>query len=196
MLKRESGIAALMAAFLLVMIVAARCGGYQTGTPNGGGHQTPAAEVHFDTIVIHDTIHKAGPEVVREEVREVPAAVDTAAILSAFYTERILSDTLHLRDVATVRITDTLFQNDIIGRGVDYDLSVLQPTVTIYPTETTERRNGAPVRLAISAGAQLGREQAAVMVGLRIRRAEIVGGYDLRLHTPSITLKYDLWQWQ
>ncbi|MBR4533068.1 MAG: hypothetical protein IKO85_00770 [Bacteroidaceae bacterium] len=41
-----------------------------------------------------------------------------------------------------------------------------------------------------------GNEQAALVVGLRLKRAELGIGYDLRLHAPSVTLKYDIWQWQ
>lgn len=151
----------------------------------------PAVEVRMDTVWVHDTILTAGPVVVREEVREVPADIDTPAILSAYYTSRTLSDTFHLRDVATVRITDTLFQNNIVGRMVDYDLATLHPTVISGSTGQL-----SPPRLALSLGTQLGSEQAALVVGLRLRRAELGIGYDLRLHAPSVTLKYDIWQWQ
>lgn len=152
--------------------------------------EPPVVELRIDTTWVHDTIRTAGPVVVREEVREVPAAVDTAAILSAYYTERTLSDTFHLRDVATVRITDTLYMNNIVGRQVDYDLATLDVSY-----EVKYRNCYTQPRMALSLGAQLGREQAAVMVGLRRKRAELLAGYDLRLHAPSVTLKYDLKQW-
>lgn len=158
-----------------------------TGTPG-----QPLVEVRMDTVWVHDTISEPGPVVVREVVCEVPAAVDTDAILADYYTRRILSDTLHLRDVATVCITDTLFRNDIVGRAVTYDLAELTPEIICHNVP----RNRYPARLALSAGVQLGRGQAAVAAGVRIRRAELLGAYDLRLHAPSITLKYDILQWQ
>lgn len=155
------------------------------------GHTSPTVEVRIDTVWIHDTLYTAGPVVVREVVREVPARVDTAAVLAAFYTERTLVDTLQLRDVATVRITDKVFNNDIIGRQVDYDLATLDVSYDIR-----QPRKGTSPRLALSLGAQLGREQAAVMAGLRRKRSEFGLCYDLRLNVPSITYKYDVWQWQ
>ena len=152
---------------------------------------TPAVELRIDTVWVRDTILTTSPVVVREEVREVPASVDTAAIVQHYFTARVLSDTFHLRDMVTVRITDTLFQNDIVGRTVDYDLATLEPTV-IYTPAAGQRHP----RVALSAGVQLGREQVAVLAGLRIRRAELLGGYDLRLRAASVSLKYDVWQWQ
>lgn len=154
----------------------------------------PVVEVRIDTVWIHDTVRTAGPVVVREEVRQVPASVDTAAILAAFYTERTLTDSFHLRDVATVRITDTLFLNDIVGRRVDYELATLVPTAAVV-AEGASTRQIQPCRLALSVGTQLGSAQAAVMAGLRYRRAELGVGYDLRLRAPSIILKYDIAQW-
>lgn len=155
--------------------------------------ETPAVEIRMDTVWVRDTIQTSGPVVVREEVREVPASVDTAAILQRYYTARVLADTFHLRDVATVFVQDTLFQNDIIGRSVDYELATLIPRLEFSAPPAAA--SSSP-RLALSIGAQLGTEQAAVMAGLRLRRAEILGAYDLRLRAPSLILKYDLWQWQ
>lgn len=203
-MKRERILNIVLGTLLLVLVAALAFDDERRTGMMTARHQ-PAeglvVKLHTDTVWIHDTIRTAGPVVVREEVREVPAAVDTAAILSAYYTARTLSDTFHLRDVATVRITDTLLQNDIVGRHVDYDLAQVVPTaVTIYPSETpTDRiasRIGTPVRLALSLGAQLGSEQAAVMGGVRFKRVELVGAYDLRLRAPSITLKFDVRQWQ
>ena len=151
----------------------------------------PKIDLRIDTVWVHDTIQTPGPVVVREEVREVPRTVDTAAIVQQYYTARVLSDTFHLRDMATVRITDTVFQNDIVGRTIDYDLATLEPTVIYTPAAGQKHP-----RVALSAGVQLGREQAALMAGVRIKRAEVLGGYDFRLRAPSITFKYDILQWQ
>lgn len=175
----------VIVATLLTCCVAYRCGTMQQ--PLLPAAEEPVVELRIDTCWVHDTVRTAGPVVEREVVREVPASVDTAAILSAYFTERTLTDSFRLRDMATVWITDTLFQNDIVGRSVAYDLAELQPTVSIRHTRP---------RLALSIGVQLGREQAAPMVGIRYKRAEVLGGYDFRLHAASITLKYDIWQWQ
>lgn len=148
-------------------------------------HATPEVEVRVDTTWVHDTIVTAGPVVVREEVREVPAMIDTAEIIQRYYTARTLSDTFHLRDMATVRITDTVFENNIIGRTIDYDLASLQVSANVRP-----------VRLALTAGMQVGANQAAVMGGLRFKRTEVGAAYDMRLRAPSVYVKYDLKQWR
>lgn len=153
--------------------------------------EEPMVELHIDTLWLHDTILTAGPVVVWEEVREVPADVDTAAIISRYFTARTLKDSFRLRDMATVRITDTLLQNDIIGRTVDFDLAQLDVSYDIHGP-----RKGTPARLALSVGVQLGREQAALMGGVRLKRTELGAGYDFRLHAPSLTIKYDILQWQ
>ena len=155
--------------------------------------EPPIVELRIDTVWVHDTIFTGAPVMVKERVREVPASVDTAAIVAAFYTERTFSDTFHLRDMATVRITDAVVQNSIVGRTVDYDLATLQPRVVCFPSG---KPTGTNARLALSVGVQLGGEQTAVMAGLRYGRTELAGGYDLRLKAPSVFLKYDLWQWR
>lgn len=155
--------------------------------------EPPAVELRIDTVWVRDTIRTPGPVVIREEVRRVPADVDTAAILQRYYTARVLADTFRLRDLATVRVQDTLFQNNIVGRSVDYELATLIPRLEY---SAPPKAAVAPPRLALSVGAQLGTEQAAVMAGVRLRRAEILGAYDLRLRAPSLILKYDIWQWQ
>ena len=191
-MKESNRLAVLsvIVASMLMCAVAYRCGQLLALAGQTDGHEEPIVELKIDTCWIHDTIRTAGPVVVREEVREVPAAVDTAAILSAYYTERIISDSFHLRDVATVRITDTLFANAIIGRQVDYDLALLQPSVTVSGANTRRPQ------LALSVGVQIGREQAALMAGFRFKRTEVLGGYDFRLKSPSVTIKYDIKQWQ
>lgn len=188
-MKHERFISVVLAAMLLaiIMLVAGLEDGLRDRTA-----ELPMVEMRIDTVWVHDTIKTPGPVVVREEVREVPADVDTAAILQQYFTARTLSDTFHLRDVATVRITDTVLENNIVGRMVDYELAQLVPSaVTFYPSEKTLHS-----RLALTAGMQLGGEQAAVMGGVRFKRTELGLGYDLRLRRPSVFFKYDLWQWQ
>ena len=162
----------------------------------------PAVEVRMDTAYVHDTIYQSLPPMVREVVRTVPAEVDTAALLEAYYAVRTYADTLHLQDVATVYLSDTVTENALHGRLVSYDLARLQPRITYLPPagEPTGTRievpgKTSPARLALTAGVQLGSEQAAFMAGVRWRRTEFGIGYDLRLRAPSITLKYDVALW-
>lgn len=162
----------------------------------------PAVEVRMDTVHVHDTIYASLPPMVREVVRTVPAEVDTAALLAAFYAVRTYADTLHLQDMATVYLQDTVTENALHGRLVSYDLARLQPRITYLPqagkptgTRMETPGKASPARLALTAGVQLGSGQAAVMGGVRWRRTELGVGYDLRLHAPSLTLKYDVALW-
>ena len=153
--------------------------------------EEPTVELRIDTMWCHDTIVKPGPVLVWEEVREVTADIDTMAIVQAYYTTRIMADTFRLRDMAEVHIVDTLVENKIIGRYIDYDLAQLDISYDIHET-----RKGTPARLALTVGVQLGREHAALMGGVRFKRTELGAGYDFRLHAPSLTLKYDILQWR
>lgn len=148
-------------------------------------------EVRIDTLWIHDTLHVYHPAVIRELTRPVPAEVDTAAILASHFMTRVYADTLRIADVATVHISDSVSENRLQSRSIDWVAAQLEPVVTV-----TKPPNVVTPRLALSTGVQLGTKQATVVVGLRIKRAELLAGYDLRLHTPNITLKYDIWQWQ
>ena len=163
--------------------------GYLLGSRVSSHTEEPTVELRIDTMWCHDTIVKPGPVLVWEEVREVPADIDTMAIVQAYYTTRVMADTLRLQDMAEVHIVDTVVENKIVGRYIDYDLAHLDVTASVHG------KTAAP-RLALTVGAQMGTEQAALLAGVRIRRAEILGGYDFRLHAPNITLKYDILQWR
>lgn len=160
----------------------------------------PHVEVRMDTVWIHDTVVVSRPVPGKVIVRTVPAQVDTADILTAYYAVRTYTDTLQLRDVATVYIDDTVQENILRGRQMRYDLAQLQPRILYDPpnagnTHIGPRNGTSSARLALSVGVQLGSEQAAVMGGIRWKRTELGVGYDIRLHAPSILLKHDIGLW-
>lgn len=174
----------------IITLALAMLWGFLAGVWTGRGGATadlPEVRLRIDTAWVHDTIVTPGPVIVRSEVRRVPADVDTADILRQHFTQKTLADTIRLRDMATVYIMDTVFRNNIAGRNVTYDMAMLEPKL-----EGTAKRQA---RLALNVGVQLGQQQAAVMAGVRYKRIEAGLGYDLRLHAPSITLKYDILQW-
>ncbi len=143
-------------------------------------------DLRIDTLWVHDTLQSPGPVEVKYREKTVPADVDTAAILQKYYTERIMADTLRLKDMATVYIRDTVYMNNIIGRYVDYDLARLDISATAPRAK----------KWALSLGTSIGRQQAAVLAGIRYKRADIAAGYDFRQRAPMVTLKYDILQWQ
>lgn len=156
----------------------------------------PVVELRIDTVWIRDTLTLRRPALVREVVREVPAAVDTAAILADYHAARAYADTLRIADVATVRLLDTVAENRLRSRHVAYDVMRLQPAaVALRPPDAGARPSAAAPRLALTAGLQTGARQLAPALGLRYRRAAVLAAYDLRLRTPSVTLTFDIVTW-
>ena len=106
---------------------------------NPGGHM-PGRTVRIDgkkyEVIKHDidtfevvktkVVTKKGSDIyhetiVEKEVKvEVPAIVDTAALLKDYYSKVLYKDVLVLPDsLGTVSVTDTISQNKILGRTFD-----------------------------------------------------------------------------
>lgn len=73
---------------------------------------------HYDSTV--HSIQVPIPQVVYKTVQvEVPAKVDTAKILSFYYEKNVYKRTISDSNI-TANITDTIFQNKLIGSLFDY----------------------------------------------------------------------------
>lgn len=86
----------------------------------------------IDTIDVIKTkvVTKKGEDIYHETIKEVqiPAIVDTAALLKDFFAKNIYKDTLHLPDsLGTVALIDTISKNKILGRT--FNASVKQRTI-------------------------------------------------------------------
>jgi hypothetical protein len=67
-------------------------------------------------------------EVIVEKEVQIPAVVDTAALLKDYYSKVLYKDVLVLPDsLGTVAVTDTISQNKILGRT--FDANVKQRTI-------------------------------------------------------------------
>jgi hypothetical protein len=113
---------------------------------------TPAKTVMDTTYVTHrDTVREHVPVPFRvkgETIRVVspgkvvyvdrPAHVDTATILSAFYSKVYYTDTARMK-WGSIFIRDTLTQNRIVGRSVMTDFSLPTITKTVTRTEAPRR---------------------------------------------------------
>ena len=79
-----------------------------------------------ETVIRHDTIRPAipEPEVI---VREVPAEVDTVAILADYFSEKHYLDTIIERPYLRVEMTDIISRNALLDRTVVVDYR--QPVV-------------------------------------------------------------------
>jgi len=89
-------------------------------------------EIH-DTTEVTKTkvVTKKGADIVHETIKEVqiPAVVDTAALLHDYFAKNIYKDTLRLPDsLGYVFLTDTITKNQILGRT--FNAKVKQRVIT------------------------------------------------------------------
>lgn len=130
------------------------------------------------TVVQRDTLYRFLPQPVTERIVEVPASVDTAAILQSYYTERIYRDTVTL-PATVITLTDTVYHNRIIGRTV----------------VTEQWRPPIFRKRAFGLGAHLSRELTAITANIRYDRHQFGLGYDLRHKGILATYQHELFRW-
>jgi hypothetical protein len=114
---------------------------------SGSGEVTPTeptivtkTEVKYDTIT--KEIPKYIPKVVTRIVKEVDTVnvlqpIDTLSILEDYFATYVYEDVQNL-DSLNLRITDSVSQNKIMARNIQYDL--IYPTVTITETKYINAR--------------------------------------------------------
>lgn len=85
-----------------------------------------------------DTFYKYEVRVLESQVI-VPGVVDTAAILKNHFTNRVLLREFEKPDL-TISITDTLYQNDIIGTALHYNLLIRDTNIVINNKVVFERK--------------------------------------------------------
>lgn len=130
-----------------------------------------------ETVVRHDTIRPAipEPEVI---VREVPAEVDTAAILADYFSEKHYLDTIIERPYLKVELTDVISHNSLLDRTVVVDYR--QPIVC---------------NNALVVGMDAGRYGCVLSAGYRRKSWEFRAGYDLYNRSLVLGVSKDLWRW-
>ena len=125
---------------------------------------------------IHDTVYLPGPVITKEIPVPVPAKVDTAAILAQYFTKRIYDDTLQTQFV-TMHLTDTVYQNTLLGRTASYSFTLPQ------------RHHSLTARVIA------GPHTFALMGGYRHKRWHYSGGYDFTNKAPILSVSYTLKTW-
>lgn len=125
---------------------------------------------------IHDTVYLPGPVVTKEIPVPVPSKVDTAAILAQYFTKRVFDDTLRTQFV-TMHLTDTVYQNTLLGRTASYSFTLPQ------------RHH------SLTAGVIAGPHTFALMGGYRHKRWHYSGGYDFTNKAPILSVSYTLKTW-
>lgn len=129
-----------------------------------------------EPLTIHDTVYLPSPVVTKEIPVPVPAKVDTAAILAQYFTKRVFDDTLRTQFV-TMHLTDTVYQNTLLGRTASYSFTLPQ------------RHH------SLTAGVMAGANTFALMGGYRHKRWTFSGGYDFVNRTPMVGVSYTLVRW-
>ena len=130
-----------------------------------------------ETVIRHDTIRPAipEPEIV---VKEVPAEVDTAAILADYFAEKHYLDTIIERPYLKVEMVDVVSRNSLVDRTVVVDYR--QPVV-----------HGN----ALALGLDTGRYSYVLSAGYRRKSWEFRAGYDLYNKSLVLGVSKDLWKW-
>ena len=131
MKKYFKNIQSLLIAVLVVVIFLMR---------QCSGPIEPTERVVRDTIVEYTTIEKEYPVyvpkikyVTKVDIDTFTTPIDTAAILADYYATRTYEDTQVL-DSLDLTITDTVSQNQIVGRKIAYNFTYPRKTIkeTIY----------------------------------------------------------------
>lgn len=152
-------------------------------------NQTPPVEpgTQYEIVkrTVHDTIYMPVHSPAEVIHVPVPADVDTAAIISNFFTKNIYADTVQLGDYIEFVLTDTVSCNSLISHKFDV-LSL--PDVYIPPGAVSSR--------CVALGAMTGRNLLALKCDLTIRRNQYSLGYDFINRSPIIGYSYRIASWK
>lgn len=129
-------------------------------------------------VFIRDTIPGKipEPEII---IKEVPAQIDTAAILAAFYAEKNYRDTIVNYPELQVSLTDVVSQNTLLDRKIF--INYQRPEPNKYNT--------------ISIGADFSYSSLPMYLSYRHKRMTYKLGYDIFNKTPVFGFSFDIWQW-
>ncbi len=139
----------------------------------------------IDTVYIHktDTLLFFKPEPVLVLSPAIPPVVDTAAIINDYYSKKIYSELLINSENLKLSISDTLFQNSILGRNLSYELTIPEITKTV----TITKKPVFSVSLLLDS-----RSSASAIVGYKYFFLQ--GGYDLEQKQPFVGLGVKLYE--
>lgn len=120
---------------LIAVVVFQQCGGNKKGTGeivkvDGKKYELIKHEIDTFEIVKTKVVTKKGEDIYHETIKEIniPAIVDTQALLHDYFAKNIYKDTLQLPDsLGIVSLIDTITQNKILGRT--FNASVKQRVI-------------------------------------------------------------------
>ncbi|GHU79705.1 hypothetical protein FACS1894145_4440 [Bacteroidia bacterium] len=139
-----------------------------------------SAPLQIDTVFVEilDTV-LSHPAEIQYILKEIPADIDTAAILHDYFAQRIFEDTIPISEQLTLSIRDTVSENSIFGRSIGYDLRLPVITKTflkrpdyslfiLADTRLTPSLVLGYKQISIQAGYDFGRKEPFVGVGLKL----------------------------
>jgi len=169
----------IIVVLLIIIFFLRECQGNQVNSPLTEGETIVKIETKYDTIV--NTIETYVPEY-RTEVKwktrtihdtiEVhdTIPIDTLSILEDYFKAYAYTDTLK-KDSVTFIINDTISQNKILARGIEYSL--------VYPTTIISKESAVNKReLYIGLGLGGNRQQLSYLgseLMLRTKKQQIYG---------------------
>lgn len=117
-----------------------------------GGKKYELLSKTVDTtyIKVTDTITEYVPKYITRietEFVEIPADIDTLEILKDYYTKYAVNDTIPVNEYGIGIITDTITQNKIISRRIEWDLDIpiVKETITVKQLPKNQLYIGAGV---------------------------------------------------
>lgn len=141
------------------------------------------AQQKYSDCLVHDTVTvKEKLEVYKPMPSDtlyvkVPADVDTAAVLAAYFSRVTYHDVVPVENYGTVTIIDTIYQNGIENRVIEYDLS--------FPSYTKKKN------FSLAAGAFVRHDGFGPVASIRYKNLRLSAGYDIRNKAPIGALQYE-----
>ena len=170
--------------FTLVLLLAAafflgRC----SGKNRGGGVLKKGVAVSVKPVKT-DTVYTPQP---KDTVYvPIPQDVDTARIIDDYYLKKIYRDTVLVavatgagKDSARAVITDTVWQNGIAGRRVNF---------TFYPKRLVRENS-------VGLLSTFGYRNLTIMAEYRYRMMKMYAGYNMVDHAPVAGVGFQLFNW-
>lgn len=163
---------------VLAVLLAGVCGGWWLCSEICGG-KGESVRIVRDSVWIRDTVEKEVP-VEKIVYRDVPAEIDTMAVLMDYYAARIYVDTVVSLPGIEVTVRDSVSENRLGGRVVTVDYLQVKEDV---------RRRGIVV------GGVVGRDMMIGQLGYRHDDWVFSVGYDVWNRGVCVGISALVWHW-
>lgn len=111
----------------------------------------------------------------------LPAHIDTLKVIKTFYKKLAYHDTIVKTNNVTVALTDTVYNNRIISRMVDYKID--NPAAPRPPEQ------------GIGVVGIFGKQYLATLAAYKYKNMRIYGGWDFYNKAPTVGIGFNLIEW-